>query len=85
MLKFVMAVAVAVGAALAGPAAAQSPGSTARQPTHPVLPQTHQSTPSKPVQSDAERERVAREQGLSQAELYRRRESGLDEGQPLRR
>ncbi len=74
----------AVGAALAGPAAAQSAGSTARQPAPPVLPQ-HQAAQSKPVQSDAERERVAREQGLSQAELYRRRESGLDEGQPLRR
>ena len=71
----------AVGVALAGPAAAQSPGSTARQP---ALPQ-HQTAQSKPVQSDAERERVAREQGLSQAELYRRRESGLDEGQPAQR
>ncbi len=75
----------AVGAALAGPAAAQSPSSTARQPAPRVLPDTHQPAQSKPVQSDAERERVAREQGLSQVELYRRRESGLDEGQPARR
>ena len=83
MLKFV--VMAAVGAALAGPAAAQGTGSAARQPAQPVLPQAHQAAQSKPVQSDAERERVAREHGLSQAELYRRRESGLDEGQPLRR
>ena len=75
----------AVGAALGGPAAAQGPGSTARQPTPRVLPDVHQPAQGKPVQSDAERERVAREQGLSQAELYRRRESGLDEGQPARR
>ena len=74
----------AAGAVLAGPAVAQSPGGAARQPTPQALPQ-HQPAQSKPAQSDAERERVAREQGLSQAELYRRRESGLDEGQPLRR
>lgn len=80
MRKFV--VAAAVGAALAGPAEAQGTSGAARQPAQPQARQTAQ---SKPVQSDAERERAARAQGLSQAELYRRRESGLDEGQPLRR
>ena len=74
----------AVGAALAGPAAAQGTGSTARQPTPRVLPE-HQPAQGKTAQSDAERERAAREQGLSQVEMYRRRESGLDEGQPVRR
>ena len=62
MRKFL--VMAAVGAALAGPAAAQSPGSTARQPTPRVLPDPHQPAQGKPVQSDAERERGAREQGL---------------------
>lgn len=83
MRKFLMT--AAVGAVLAGPAAAQGPSSAARQPGQQVLPGPHQPVQSQPAQSEAERERAAHAQGISNVELYRRRESGLDEGQPLRR
>ncbi len=82
MRKFLM---VAVGAVLAGPAAAQAPGSAARQPGQQALPGPHHPVQSQAAQTEAERERAAHAQGISNEELYRRRESGLDEGQPLRR
>ena len=46
--------------------------------------QSH-SVQSQALQDEAERERAAHEQGIDNVELYRRRESGLDETQPLRR
>ena len=62
-------------------------GLDGRQPVVPRAPQPVQShsIQSQALQNEAERERAAHEQGIDNAELYRRRESGLDEGQPLRR
>jgi len=71
--------AVAFGGLLAGSAAAQSSGNVARPPQR-VLP-----PPKQPIQNQAERERSLHEQGLADAEMFRRRESGLDERRPSTR